>query len=232
MNKSNKLLVGILAFVVVCVVGYALFSETITVTGTATAKGDFSITTTCENGISSIFGDDVFSSESQYDLSVSAEGGYENDSCSVLGNDVSFTTSLKYPGSARYFTIKATNTGSIPATFDTAEADEYGFGTTFSACTKDEQGISAGCEEKLKGKYNFFENIIAGFSDKDGIYYANYDDVSSFFDENTGLPVLESGESIYLIAGLYWDERDVSNNFADYTFNFSTKLPFVQITAN
>ena len=46
MNKSNKLLIGILAFVVVCVIGYALFSETITVTGTAMAKGNFDIKVT------------------------------------------------------------------------------------------------------------------------------------------------------------------------------------------
>ena len=35
MNKNNKLLIGMLTFVVVCVVGYALFSENITVTGSA-----------------------------------------------------------------------------------------------------------------------------------------------------------------------------------------------------
>ena len=43
MNKNNKLLIGMLTFVVVCVVGYALFSENITVTGSATASGDWSI---------------------------------------------------------------------------------------------------------------------------------------------------------------------------------------------
>ena len=35
MNKNNKILIAVLAFVLVCVVGYALFSENITVTGTA-----------------------------------------------------------------------------------------------------------------------------------------------------------------------------------------------------
>ena len=52
MNKGNKILLGILAFVVVCVVGYALFGETITVTGSATASGEWSITTTCVSGLS------------------------------------------------------------------------------------------------------------------------------------------------------------------------------------
>ena len=52
MNKSNKILLGVLSFVVVCVVGYALFSENITVTGTATAKGSFDITASCNTGAS------------------------------------------------------------------------------------------------------------------------------------------------------------------------------------
>ena len=50
MNKSNKILLGVLLFVVVCVVGYALFSETITVTGTATASGDFAFESKCFAG--------------------------------------------------------------------------------------------------------------------------------------------------------------------------------------
>ena len=51
MNKGNKILLGVLSFVVVCVVGYALFSETITVTGTATANGSYELTTTCHLGM-------------------------------------------------------------------------------------------------------------------------------------------------------------------------------------
>ena len=48
MNKNNKILVGILTFVVVCVIGYALFSDNINVTGTATAQGQFLLDTTCQ----------------------------------------------------------------------------------------------------------------------------------------------------------------------------------------
>ena len=47
MNKKNKILVGCLALLLVLSVGYALFSETIEINGTATAKGDFDITYTC-----------------------------------------------------------------------------------------------------------------------------------------------------------------------------------------
>mgnify|MGYP003308183578 CR=1 FL=1 len=43
MNKKNKILVGCLSLLLVLSVGYALFSETITINGTATAKGNFDI---------------------------------------------------------------------------------------------------------------------------------------------------------------------------------------------
>lgn len=48
MNKNNKFLVGILALVVICVIGYALFSDNIKVTGTAAAQGQFMINTWCD----------------------------------------------------------------------------------------------------------------------------------------------------------------------------------------
>ena len=48
MNKKNKILVGCLALLLVLSVGYALFSETITINGTATAKGSFGFEYTCE----------------------------------------------------------------------------------------------------------------------------------------------------------------------------------------
>ena len=56
MNKSNKILLVVFSFIVVCVIGYALFSENITVTGTATAQGTFDTTVTCQTGILSKLG--------------------------------------------------------------------------------------------------------------------------------------------------------------------------------
>ena len=108
MNKSNKILIVVLTFIVVCVVGYALFSENITVTGSATAKGSFDITTTCELGLS----EDAFNAfmteapdgvEMTYaDYKNYLQGGYENDSCVVNENKVTLQTSLLYPSAQRY----------------------------------------------------------------------------------------------------------------------------------
>ena len=51
MNNKNKILVGCLALLLVLSVGYALFSETITINGTATAKGNFAFEIETMKGI-------------------------------------------------------------------------------------------------------------------------------------------------------------------------------------
>ena len=43
MKKQSIAIIGVIAFVLAVAVGYALFSETLTVTGTATATGDFDV---------------------------------------------------------------------------------------------------------------------------------------------------------------------------------------------
>lgn len=110
MTKSNKFLLGIITLVVTLMIGYALFSETVTVTGTATAKGNFDITTTCITGLSS-------------SLNVIAEGfpgtagDVKNSTCSVNGSSVTFSTELGYPGSYQFYTLQFKNTGTIDALF-------------------------------------------------------------------------------------------------------------------
>lgn len=56
MNKRNKILAGCLVLQLALSVGYALFSETITINGKATAKGNFDITATCTPGLLDIMG--------------------------------------------------------------------------------------------------------------------------------------------------------------------------------
>lgn len=43
MKKNSMAIIGVVAFVLAVAVGYALFSETINVNGSATAKGDFDV---------------------------------------------------------------------------------------------------------------------------------------------------------------------------------------------
>lgn len=91
-------------------IGYALFSETVTISGTATSQGQFKITTTCITGLSS-------------SLNVIAEGfpgtagDVKNSTCSVNGSSVTFSTELGYPGSYQFYTLQFKNTGTIDALF-------------------------------------------------------------------------------------------------------------------
>ncbi len=109
MNKNNKLLIGMLAFVVACVVGYALFSENITVTGSATASGDWGITASCSDTIPAAVVDDYETTDVQ--------GGFEKDSCEASANTIIANTTLLYPSAMKLYHGEYKNTGSINAVF-------------------------------------------------------------------------------------------------------------------
>ena len=79
-------------------VGYALFSDTITINETAKSKWSFDITTTCETGISSKLG----TAES---LGLGAEDGLEKDTCSVEDDIVSINVGILYPKARRHFRL-------------------------------------------------------------------------------------------------------------------------------
>ena len=94
-------------------VGYALFSETITINGTATAKGNFDIAVTCQTGLANI--DGLYHNAFNALVGPEDENSYSEDSCTVVDNTVSFKTNLNAPGAMRYYTIKVTNNGTIDA---------------------------------------------------------------------------------------------------------------------
>ena len=48
MKKKNMVIIGVIALILAVSVGYALFSDTLTINGTATAKGDFNLSYACE----------------------------------------------------------------------------------------------------------------------------------------------------------------------------------------
>ncbi len=119
MDKTrNKIFVGCLALLLVMVAGYALFSQNLTINGTAKAQGGFSVTPTCQTGIPANL---VESTKSMFGTDWVDENGYYDDSCTVSGNIINYQASFKYPGARRYFVVKVTNTGSI----DAIESNDY-----------------------------------------------------------------------------------------------------------
>lgn len=118
--KNKKITVVIVAVCLLVIsVGYALFSSNLNISGTASASGDFDFTATCTPGFSSEVPDTLDNLASNFNDSVSkTENGYTSDTCTVNGKDINIGVNFKYPGSMRSFTVKVTNTGSIPMKFD------------------------------------------------------------------------------------------------------------------
>ncbi len=101
MNKKKGIIIGVLAVILVAAVGYAIFSDTLTINGTATAKGEFELTYLCEK-------------------STDAE-------CNVSGNTVTTTSTLSKPNDGTGYSVTITNTGSIPAVLKTVTSpNNYG----------------------------------------------------------------------------------------------------------
>ena len=235
LSKNNKILIGCLALLLVMSVGYALFSDTITINGTAIAKGDFDITATCETGISSKLG-------TPESLDITNSKGYQNDTCSVVDDTVSLNVEFLYPGARRNFTVKYTNTGTIDATISMSD-----FEGAFKLCvadnvegenneciTKNGKPLVEGSSLTLKGysanlalrSQNFFiedsEGNLFSVSDSKGL---------EFYDANTGTLTLKSGYSVYAIQILWLDHSfsmDHTSNemFVEYTASIG--VPFKQ----
>ncbi len=103
MKKQNIAIIGVIAFVLAIAVGYALFSETITVTGTATAKGSFDV---------------QFES-----VGTPVCSGYSKectaDNLAIITTDKNTLTvtvdKLQYPGAYVEIPVTVKNVGTIPA---------------------------------------------------------------------------------------------------------------------
>ena len=98
MKKQNIAIIGVIAFVLAIAVGYALFSQTLTINGTATAKGSFDVeftTATIQTEVGST-GATAVISEDKHTLTVTVP-------------------KLEYPGAYVEIPVTVTNVGDIPA---------------------------------------------------------------------------------------------------------------------
>ena len=103
MKKKNMIIIGVIALILVVTVGYALFSDTLNITGSATANGDFELTYFCEKDSSGV--------------SSSGEG-----ECSVDGSTVTTTSTFSKPNEGMVYIVTVTNTGSIPAVLNEVQS--------------------------------------------------------------------------------------------------------------
>ena len=111
-NKNTIYIMIGIAFIIVLSVGYALFSETISIQGTARAEGNFNITYSCASGL------DYFNTKKPTIAALDDnDRGYTSDICTPdnAKDEVALSVALNYPGATRWFRITAENTGDIDA---------------------------------------------------------------------------------------------------------------------
>ena len=214
MKNNNKILLGILVFVVVCVVGYALFSETITVTGTATAKGNVSLTTT-----------KLTAAEIEEYYNETDRGMIKSSNINISGNTITTSATLGMPGSAKYFAIKVENTGTIPV---------------YLKSVTDENGNPAPTEggSMFAGAYvatNQKTSSLMATIYPDMHYFEDYNDTPWGVDsivtvEELREYVLDPGESTYYLIEYVWPV--VSTTQEELSLSFTVNLNWEQVTVN
>ena len=190
MDKTrNKIFVGCLALLLVMVAGYALFSQNLTINGTAKAQGEFSLSMTCTPGIL----DEIIRYSSDY----GSQSGYSNDSCSVENDTVTFHTDLAYPTARRYFTVKVVNTGSVTAVDESVDVLTQYMGNFEN--NKNCQYNSS--DDSLVRCYNPNGNDTTNSKTK---YIKKTKNGEISYLTNHDKLTLEPGDTFYLTLGITW----------------------------
>lgn len=163
LSKQNKIVVGVIAFILALTVGYALFNETLSIKGTAKTKGDFDI---------------VFKS-----ISVTSEVGSSNATADIVNGGKKLQVnvpSLEYPGAYVEFSVIILNAGNI---------DGKVTGITPSGLTNDDitvthSGISQDDvikineEKEMKIKITWDRESVVNLSSFDFEITLNYEQVT------------------------------------------------------
>ncbi len=252
MNKKKGIVIGVLALMVTMMVGYAIFSETITINGTATAKGDFNYEITTSKGImEEINTDDITtintmrrlkntqSGTSKYPLYYD-ENGLKNSSITNTSNTITYGAELEYPGAIGYFTAKITNTGSIPITFDFWDEVEKETTITGDLLMNDKSRVNIDDIMKfvsgeipenpygLDGTDNSnIDFIKANFVKLESAFIpkSSHDVfVNELTTNKSAFPKIETGESIYLVFKVSWEDIDLKESIIGLDINGTSKI--------
>ncbi len=243
MDKTrNKIFVGCLALLLVMVAGYALFSQNLTINGTAKAQGDFSVTPTCQTGIPSnlVEADNTKFFIDYYESGIK-ENGYYDDSCTVNGDTVNFKSGFKWPGARRYFTLKVKNTGSVTAIFkgvsdtDIELCNDTNKNDVFDADECSTEKTSLTLDNRILHYKVPNSDSIMGMEDKEGnLILGDKMNDFSWTDNNNELYIkLEPGESTYFFVSLGVSSEVGTDNGGKINLkaSYSTKFIFKQLNA-
>ena len=222
LSKNNKILVGCLALLLVMSVGYALFSDTITINGSATAKGDFNLVTTCDMNIDAI-------NAALGEGNGPAELGSVTDAkISCEGNVVNASATLGYPDSQKWFRIMIKNTGTIPAKLK--QVTELNNPDTVY-CNKDEcvGQIENSTLYKTDQGQSYVEAVLY-----QGYDFNDYQDGEVFsdaiFDTEQFDAVLDPGETAYFYILLNWMRNSNAQSPDPLIASLNAQLDWEQVT--
>ena len=235
-NKTTVIIV--LAIFLTISVGYALFSDTITIEGTATAQGNFDIEATCITNVTTNMFHEFGLSENY--IGEFDEGGYKDVSCIVNDDTINFSVGFDYPGAKKWYLVKMKNNGNAAATFD---LDEWWSGywddinNTIKKYDINDNLIGTITTEDIHDdqEYTTFFNVRDHYvvEDTNGNYFNAREDEKEF--ENFVVPdtsklKLEPGESLYLFMNSIWPEKNFSEENVKYVATTSFSIDWQQYT--
>ena len=245
MRKSmNRVTVIIILTVFLCLsVGYALFSDTITIEGTATAQGNFDIEASC---ITNITPDLIYSLGIEDDVNKDGsvtpvselfkEHGYKDVSCTINNDTVNFSVGFDYPGAAKWYIVKMKNSSSVAATLDFwGWYEEYGnsLSNTIKKYDKDGNLIETIESSELPGDYDnkiffwWYESYTTIEDINGNFYNLEEDEFESFFVDDK--LKLEPNESLYFFVYSTWPEgKYVNDNNIKYVVTESFEFDWQQ----
>lgn len=154
MKKQNIVIIGAIVFVLAVAVGYAIFTQTLTINGTATAKGDFDVEFT---SIGEIVKEGYTDETSQNGANI-ATIEEDNKTLTIEVNK------LDYPGAYVEIPVTITNKGSIPAKLKEIkqtglDTDEGPIKVTYSGIAASETPINQNDTQSMTIRVEWLEDV-------------------------------------------------------------------------
>lgn len=152
MKKQNIAIIGVIAFVLAVAVGYALFSETLTISGTASASGDFDVEFT---SIGDVTSSGYTKQADSADIAVIESGN----------NKLTITVDkLDYPGAYVEIPVTITNKGSVPAKLKQInqtglDTEEGPIKVTYSGIAASEMPINQNETQNMTIRVEWLEDV-------------------------------------------------------------------------
>ena len=241
-NINRTTVIIVLAIFLTISVGYALFSDTITIEGTATAKGEFDIEASCITNVSTDmlydFGLEDDTKEGTTVAEMWREHGYKDVSCLVDGNTVKYSAGFDYPRAQKNYVIKMKNVGQIPAYYE-FDSDKSIF---------NEEYYGKNIIKKYDSNDNLIETITStdlpdwgdaifiGYAgalmaeDTDGNLFNLNDEGIMKFQINGSQLKLEPGESVYFLMASRWaDHPSLQENNIKYVATSTLEFNWNQV---